>query len=244
MIYSLGANCACAEYLRKHYLRKKSGPFDWIASADVYAPFKTLVDEFRTFLDFSFLRPQPLTEALNVPVLHAQNGYLFLHDFFKIDPLEKQQPAVLEKYQRRIGRLLEDLKSNRHILFCWYGEKAEQLCQETVLDYIGQIRKKYPAPIDFLFVIYDKKQIKPVVADIAPGVTWHALPWAHTTQRKEGCLLWDIQAVGPIFKTLHVTHYKKTPLRVARGVFYRILAAFIWNRTKRHMFLEGKLKDN
>ncbi|MBO7605835.1 MAG: hypothetical protein J6S61_05185 [Elusimicrobiaceae bacterium] len=41
--------------MRKHHLRNKSGPLDWIISSDIYASFKTILDEFKTFLDFSYL---------------------------------------------------------------------------------------------------------------------------------------------------------------------------------------------
>ena len=152
---------------------------------------------------------------------------------------------VLEKYKRRVNRLLGDLNSNRRILLCWYGEKGEQLKQEDVLCYVQKIREKYSAQIDFLFIIYENELTAPMTRSIAPGVTWHAFPGERLAQRKVGCLLWDGDQIHPIFNNLSVAHYKKTPFLVARGVFYRVMAAtFIWNRAKRHKFLEGKLKNN
>ena len=100
VIYSLGKNCACSEYLKKHNLRLKAGPFDWIVSADNYAPFECILDEFNLFSDFSYLKV--ISQYDNtLKVEHSKTKYLFLHDFFTNSSLSSQINPIHDKYQRR-----------------------------------------------------------------------------------------------------------------------------------------------
>lgn len=67
VIYSLGTNCACAEYLRKYNLRRYAGPFDWITSPNIHAPFEAITTHFKSFLDFAHIIPteQATSKACN-----------------------------------------------------------------------------------------------------------------------------------------------------------------------------------
>lgn len=103
VIYSLGRNCACAEYLKKHNLRLKAGPFDWIVSADSYAPFQCVLDEFNLFSDFSYLKV--ISQYDNtLKVEHSRTKYLFLHDFFPIVLFRHR----LARYTINISAVLHD----------------------------------------------------------------------------------------------------------------------------------------
>lgn len=243
VIYSLGINCACAEYLRKNNLRHKSGPLDWLISSDNYAPFKTILDEFKIFLDFSNLSQQETTEnQVNINLLHTKNKYILMHDFFKGETFENQIPTVKQKYLRRITRLLNDLKSSKNILLVWYGENGVVLDKNILLPYLQQIKEKYKANIDFLFLFYNGKQsIEKEI--ITPEITFYNLP-KRISSRKEGELLWDTEIITPIISSLQLKNNRKSLYFALRAVFYRILSVFIFNRVKRHKFVEDKLRNN
>ena len=244
VIYSLGINCACAEYLRKNHLRNKSGPLDWLVSSDNYAPFKTVLDEFKTFLDFSNLSIQKTEEKqLNIPFLHTKNNYILMHDFFKGESIEKQITPIKQKYIRRITRLLNALSSSKDILFIWYGENGLVLDKNILLPYLQQIKDKYKANIDFLFLFYNGKQnVQREI--ISPHITFYNLPKEHLALREEGKLLWDKKTIKPIISSLKLKNNKKPLYFTLRETLYRILSSFIFNKTKRHKFLEDKLRNN
>ena len=243
MIYSLGMNCACAEYLRKNNLRNKSGPLDWLVSDDIYAPFKTVLDEFKTFLDFSNLTKTSKGCETNITLMHKANGYLLIHDFFTHSDIKEQMPSVHQKYSRRIERMLKDLNSNKRILFCWYGETGIVLEKQTLLSYIQQIRAKYKANIDFLFISYSNPSQLINKEEPMQGVTMYNLPKERASLKTEGFLFWDKENINKIISSLSLKNARPISTKI-RGVFYRVIAAFIFNRAKRHNFIDDKLRNN
>ena len=244
IIYSLGINCACAEYLRKHHLRTKSGPLDWIMSSDIYAPFKTILDEFKIFLEFSYLSADICDdEALNIKCVHTKNQYILVHDFFKDKTISEQENDVKQKYLRRINRLYSDLNSSKRILFCWYGETGIILDTNQLLNYVKEIRAKYKADIDFLFISYASAD-GATYNEPEQGVILHNLPKKQLIHRQEGNLLWDSENIDKIIKSVHLQTGKKTISSIIRSIFYRVCSVFIFNRTKRHRFVEDKLRNN
>lgn len=244
IVYSLGINCACAEYLRKHHLRPKSGPLDWIISSDIYAPFKTILDEFKTFLDFSYLQTDTCDDkVLNIRCLHTKNQYVLMHDFFKDKTISEQENDVKQKYLRRINRLYADLNSSKKVLFCWYGETGLVLDTNQLLNYVKEIRAKYKADIDFLFISYAAAK-GTTYSEPEQGVILYNLPKKQLISRQEGNLLWDSENIDKIIKSIRMQSRKKTISIIIRSFFYRACAVFIFNRTKRHRFVEDKLRNN
>ena len=243
IVYSLGNNCGCAEYLRDAHLRSHSGPLDWIISDDVYASFKTILDEFDVFLDFSCLEQQSAEkDSLNIPFLHTKNKYLFLHDFFKEESLTKQMPLVAQKYQRRIKRLMDDLQSKKRILFCWYGETGAVVDSAEAVSYCLKIRRQSTAHIDFLFILYDQEG-EEMKSSHENGIFFYQLPKSLLEKRKEGYLMWDKSHIAPIFSQINI-EVKTTFSTALRKVLYRIASVFIFNRSKRHKFIEDNVKNS
>jgi len=244
-IYSLGINCACAEYLRKNYLRKWSGPLDWVGSDDVYAPFKTILDEFRLFLDFSYLHKSEDGHALNVTWKHAQNQYRFVHDFFKTGNEAEQKQSVLQKYQRRVSRLLADLTAPKRVLFVWYGEDGSVMNPNEVVAYVRKIRQKYQAHIDFLFIMYEAPDNSAALLpdEIEKGIWFYRLPKTSLANRQDGYLRWDSPCIEAILSTVALAQKQKTWWVTLRKVGYQVLGAFIWNRSKRHKFMEDHVRN-
>ncbi|MBO4707920.1 MAG: hypothetical protein J5594_05145 [Elusimicrobiaceae bacterium] len=235
VIFSLGVNCACAQYLRDYRLRVKSGPLDWVISEDLYAPFKTLLDEFKVFTDFSYLSIQKSEEnSSNLTYLHTKNKYSLSHDFFKNTSFEEQTEEVKKKYLRRINRLYDDLNSSKDILFCWYGETGRILDKKEILFYIKEIRNKYKANINFLFISYSDID-KPAKQEPEQGVYLYDLPKIYLVGKNSN-LNWDKQHIGPILSSIKLKSNKQLILFKIKRAFYRILGSFILDEVKRRRF--------
>ena len=46
VIMSLGADCACAMYMKKHVMRTFSSPFDWLTHADFETRMNLILNDF------------------------------------------------------------------------------------------------------------------------------------------------------------------------------------------------------
>lgn len=236
VIYSLGKNCACSEYLKKHNLRLKARPFDWIVSANNYAPFECILDEFNLFSDFSYLKV--ISQYDNtLKVEHSKTKYLFLHDFFTNSSLSSQINPIHDKYQRRVVRFLQDLKSKKSVLLVWYGEDGTILDQKTVKKFVEKILAKYGTHIYFTFIMYSKTPYK----DFA-NVSYLVMSEGNIKKRQEGFLQWDKYEIDPVFANISIRDNKYIPLLKIREIFYRLCAVFIFNKDKRHQFIERNMK--
>ncbi|WP_428060815.1 DUF1796 family putative cysteine peptidase [Candidatus Avelusimicrobium stercoris] len=247
VIYSLGNNCATAEYLRKYNLRKYAGPFDWITSPLKGAPFVCILDHFADFLNFTFLQINPVSnhKASNLVCQHKQTGYLFFHDFFVNQPLMSQIQPVLDKYQRRVSRFENDLKSNKNILLVWYGETGQTLSQTDILFFTRKIKKLYRQNLKFLFIEYNGDDEGSVCLEPEKGVKLYQLPKQKLVYRKEGFLLWDENTIGPLFSTLSLNRSFLQTIRQKFKIFVlRLCSIFIINKIKRHIFIENFVKNN
>ena len=50
IIMSIGADCACAMYMKKHVMRTFSSPFDWLTHADFETRMDLIFNDFEKFL--------------------------------------------------------------------------------------------------------------------------------------------------------------------------------------------------
>ena len=165
-----------------------------------------------------------------------------MHDFFKDKSITEQESDVKQKYLRRINRLYSDLNNSKKILFCWYGENGAVLDINQLLSYVREIRAKYKANIDFLFISYTASNYVKV-EEPEEGVFLYSLPQKRLAFRQEGNLLWDRENIDEIIDSIYLSH-KKTVYTIIRSIFYRTCAVFIFNKTKRHRFVEDKLRNN
>ena len=247
VIYSLGTNCACAEYLRKYNLRIYAGPFDWLISSDIYAPFKAITTHFKSFLDFAYIIPskQASHKSCNQVCQHAQTNYVFFHDFLPDQPLTQQMPTIQAKYARRSARFENDLKSGKKVLLVWYAETGSKPPVAEFLSYIRQIRQQYLNPnIHFLFISYTGEETSSC-QQLLEGVTAYQLPQNCLAQRQENYLLWDQKQIQPILARLSLKiSYGKHLRKQLKALFFRILSVGILNRQKRHTFVENHAKND
>lgn len=234
-VFSLGCNCGCAEYLRKYGLRAAAGPFDWILAPSAQAPFHILLEDLRPLLQLDDLK-ETNGKAGNRIVVSKPSGYTLFHDFWQDAPLEAQLPRVRAKYARRAERFLDALCKGKRVLLVWYGETSFTLSDEEIVRFSSAVRTKYGQNADFLVVQYEQGLPSVLYKRLADGVLKAAFP---PGEREEGNLLWDRLRVGPVFASIKCRSAR--PVRWAgrlRALAVRAASAFIWNRQKRHRFID------
>ncbi|OGI23231.1 MAG: hypothetical protein A2287_07765 [Candidatus Melainabacteria bacterium RIFOXYA12_FULL_32_12] len=162
-IFSIGEDCACTGYLRKHNLQNFSYPFDWLTKASFESRIDLLVNDFKDFLnpeDIKFLPKNP--ELNNDPNYdyyeNIRTGFYFYHDFPANSDLLVNLNVVEEKYARRINRLYKHIAEAQTILIVWLSR--DKFIDENRLKVAYEkIDSKFPDKnIDFLILENDSNR--------------------------------------------------------------------------------------
>lgn len=119
-IFSLGENCIPALKLRKYNLRVFAGPFDWVGSPNLSKVTNLLGTNFSNFLNEDNLIVPQYASDEDLLVVDKTHLISFNHDF-KTDVNTLHQlsglPQVQKKYENRINRFMEALKTSQRLLF-------------------------------------------------------------------------------------------------------------------------------
>ncbi len=129
-VIPLGEACFVATFLKDLGVRAFSGPFDWLMGADLESRLELVLNEFKDFFnieDFQCITKEIedglIAEGLtDFPTKHeiyvnTRTKIHHNHDFLRDMPLEKSYPEAKEKFDRRIERFLDLLRSDVKILF-------------------------------------------------------------------------------------------------------------------------------
>jgi len=114
-VFGLGEACSCSDALRKANLQIVSYPMDWIFGADFSDRIQIVASGFKDFFEAKDLvckGPNGKTDIY----ANEHNNLVFNHDFPMDVPFKTAYPAVREKYDRRINRLLSDIRNARRAL--------------------------------------------------------------------------------------------------------------------------------
>ncbi|AVT56859.1 DUF1796 family putative cysteine peptidase [Pectobacterium versatile] len=164
MIYSIGRDCACSEYLKKHGLRISSGPFDWLTNANFEERFTLLLNNFKNFLnpeDFIPLEKDPsiLNDNNCDYYKNKSTNFYFYHDFPINVKFSESFNKVKEKYSRRIDRFYFNVKNKDKILLVWFSH-YHATDDKIVIDNCNKLCKKLDKHIDFLIIEHDNNLSK------------------------------------------------------------------------------------
>lgn len=148
-VFSLGEDCGCAMHLRKFGLRIMSSPFDWVNGASFETRINLLCNNFEGFLskdklvykDYS--HKATLRDCANDIYYDKGLGFNFIHDFATSIPLDKSYPTVRERYDRRIKRTLDKIRSSRHVLIVWWS-RDKIISAEEIASSIARLKKAFP----------------------------------------------------------------------------------------------------
>lgn len=162
IIYSLGASCACAGYMKQHNLRSFSGPFDWLTNAPFEVNTDLILNDFKDFCNFEDFVPYDRNDGIIYDCDSYSNkktNLLFFHDFKKEVPFSEIFPSVKEKYERRIARFYERIKNSSKVLLIWYNYFGKT-DEADVTDKCNAIVQKFGKNIDFLIIEHDETKPK------------------------------------------------------------------------------------
>lgn len=165
-IFSIGENCFCADILNKNKLRITSSPFDWLTpnrdycKENIISNLNIINNKFKDFLrkdDFIYLGD---AKENGVKIYLNNNTNLFYnHDFFIDNKFEDDYIKMKETYQRRIERLLNELKSDKKNLMVYieyYRLHNNYFNINELIDLLNAIRKTYNNEnIDLLYIRHE-----------------------------------------------------------------------------------------
>lgn len=216
IIYSIGRDCACSFYLQANGLRLCSGPVDWITTADFNQRFDMLISGFKDFMNpkyFEFLpkKPDVFNDEKCDYYRNTKTGFDFYHDFPVGVPFEESFPSVAEKYNRRIARFYNNIKSKKRVLLVYFSHHTNTP-DNAIVNLCNKFCKKINKQIDFLIIEHREGQYTPICAQLAPNITrWHLHATAcdengkNTTKGNEAL-------VNPIFANYRIALY--SPLKI------------------------------
>ena len=116
-IFSLGAACSCTQMLRKAQLQFASYPLDWLFGSDLAGRIDIVASRFERFLEIDDLSYVYSERSISCDAYHNEfNDLTFNHDFESGKELKETYPAVKEKYDRRIKRLLDRIEAAQTVL--------------------------------------------------------------------------------------------------------------------------------
>lgn len=164
VVVSLGYSCQTAEFIKKHGFRFQSHPLDWvITSFDSLVLF--ILNEGKNFFEkesllFNVTYPK---HVISKAVMETHYGIYSLHDLvYSTDDgsgIKRFHQVILanyeiakEKFDRRILRFFNLLKSNKKILFIRLGiERQEAILLDQLL------HLQYPQ-LEYLILALDERE--------------------------------------------------------------------------------------
>ncbi|MBQ5700409.1 MAG: hypothetical protein IIV74_03910 [Alphaproteobacteria bacterium] len=186
IVYSIGHDCACSMYLKKHRLRVVSGPLDWLTSVPAHMRFDMIMNDFDGFMDaddFVFVDKDPniFNDDKCDYYKNIRTGLYFYHDFAAGVPLKKSFPAVAEKYKRRIDRFYKNLRDKQNVLLVWFSH-YHNTTNEQWAKFADDFSRKIGKKIDFLIIQHMENQYTPTKTIITPNIVRYDM---HTIAKDE-----------------------------------------------------------
>ena len=159
LVFGIGEACSCTQALRTSGLQYTSYPLDWLFGSDFNGRVDILISDFNRFIEQEDLQYSYSERSISCDAyLNNKTQITFNHDFPAKVPLEESYPMVAEKYQRRINRLLNNIK-NANSMLVVYIETPNNENHTSDKDIIcgwKKIQKKYSdKKIDLLYFMND-----------------------------------------------------------------------------------------
>ena len=160
----LGNSCSIAYNLRLLDLRNLAFPFDWVRVTNLNNITTLLENEFEDFLNLDTFQFKEISDKFeingrNKSYVYSNNYCTFYHEFD--DYIEKiNTDTFLEKYNRRINRFLDCIKSKNHITFIREEYGKVKLCK--INKFIKAIQIMNPTLKFKLIIITNNKNLEDI----------------------------------------------------------------------------------
>lgn len=170
VVFSLGADCACATYMKRHGLRSCAGPFDWLTHATLETRVQLVVNDFEDFLDISDLRRLPENGSITSDngcdcYENTKNGLYFFHDFKTGIDFKRAYHDVRAKYARRISRFYKTIADSNRVLLIWFAHNHSNF--DGIESFHRALEEKFSKRIDFVCIENDSGSVDGEVECIA-----------------------------------------------------------------------------
>lgn len=227
------------------YIRNYSGPFDWCYGSDLKNRVKFLIDDFKNFFNKEdFIRCS--SELNNDVFKNKRTNIIYNHDFSLNCNFNKEFPKVLQKYQRRIKRMLNILNNKRVLLIYMSLPNPDKTDNDKdILLCSKKIKKKFPNS-DFLYIrhneslndgdiLYTRLSDSCIVLDIFNYERNVSIP-VNTVNRKNALMTFGFIKINPnnyiknikfkkkskiISKFKHIIYHKNLSKHYTRILFLR-----------------------
>jgi hypothetical protein len=161
---SLGSTCSVAYQLQTHCIKKCTYPFDWVR-INKFSNINELLKS--NFEDFDKIQVKIIENLNKFPLIDddfvfndkktiiCENKFAtFYHDFDSIENI----PNQYKKYERRIDRLYNILRSNNHIHFIRDELKPNSLHIDDIIEFDNILKYINPnIKYTFTIVIHNSK---------------------------------------------------------------------------------------
>ncbi|HBP26607.1 MAG TPA: hypothetical protein DD611_01295 [Alphaproteobacteria bacterium] len=239
LIFSIGQACACSSNLRKNDLQFASYPMDWLFGNDLAGRVQILVSRFDRFIDVSDLEYTYSERSISCDAYHNKyNDLTFNHDFAAATPLTETYLGVRQKYERRIGRLLNGIENSERVLAVYMetpDSGKSKYNESDIVKIHDKLQRAFaPTQIDLLYISPDTKLphgARRVVLDNS-GVRWIVSEY-QTKDKSKPSYTPDAHVLAKIFRdySLNATFGFKL-----RRAILKIVANLILCRKHRRAF--------
>ena len=161
----LGSACGITYRLQELQLRNCAFPFDWIRTNNFNSIIDCINDDFKGFTDFTKLGTSESFPYLGsnddfvknsekelISIMTNKYSMRFYHDFkYPVSPT--QMIEVKDKYEKRISRFIETMKSNKFVWFIRDELVPNKVNNKMLNEFIAIIKKKYNSKLQCAFIV-------------------------------------------------------------------------------------------
>ncbi|ARF08743.1 putative papain-like cysteine peptidase [Catovirus CTV1] len=145
---SLGCNCSVKEQLSRNGINDQTLPFDWIKIKDFDQVIRMISNNFSNFMDNLIFMKNDDEKKFFVEKdktkksqIYGNNIATFYHDFCCEEDYNTQYEINKEKYQRRIERFYNILKSDEKIIFIRNDVHLKNVQHNILIDFDKAVKK-------------------------------------------------------------------------------------------------------
>lgn len=154
-VFSIGASCPSTDFLRSINLRRSSAPLDWVYGLDFAERIEVFINEFPNYLNKDDLEIIGRSRK-RLDVKNNRTGFSFPHDFRVDTDFDTEYKIVLDRYNRRIQRLLNTIKKSKRVLAVYMENyDTPHVSASNMSKILGRANKKYVNKIDLLYIKTD-----------------------------------------------------------------------------------------
>lgn len=238
-IFGTGAACSCTALLRTAQLQFASYPFDWLYGGTFVDRCRILANRFDRFIELQDLSYSYMERSISCTAYHNDfNGITFNHDFLKDVPIEKSYPAVREKYNRRIHRLLSGIESSSSVLIVYLEtpDNETHAADAHLIEGYDLLKEAFPGiDIDILYICHSVRKTSD--EEVSPHIRRIYFDYKDE-KRPESSYAVDAKRLMPLmreYRLLHVSTWFRVK-RLLLKICFECIPVRKWRKGLRRKF--------